>query len=66
VQQKEVETTEKELNDLLDFAKSLDYETYIKDLEVKIMLEALKTRVKELSSQTPEEKQQYVKEEDEK
>ena len=34
----------------MDFAKGLDYDTYINDLEVKVMLEALKQRVKEIQS----------------
>jgi hypothetical protein len=38
----------------LDFAKGLDYNAYIDDLEVKIMLEAIKTRVKEIQQNKTE------------
>lgn len=47
---------DQELNDLLDFTKNLDYDKYINDLEVnflkfiqvKTVVEALKKRIEEI------------------
>jgi len=42
---------EEEVEDLLDFAKNLDYESFINDLEVKQALEVVKQRIDEINQE---------------
>ncbi|KAM3145475.1 hypothetical protein pb186bvf_002519 [Paramecium bursaria] len=49
---------ETEIQELLDFAKGLDYESYIQDMEVKIVVEALKKRIEEIKKEKPNIKAQ--------
>ncbi|CAD8098706.1 unnamed protein product [Paramecium sonneborni] len=45
---------DQELNELLDFTKNLDFESYINDLEVKTVVEALKKRIEEIRIENPQ------------
>jgi hypothetical protein len=63
--EKQVEelTEAKELaeeDELLDFAKSLDYDKFITDLEVKVMVEKLRDRIQELEKDVENEKEREV------
>ncbi len=46
-----------EEDELLDFAKSLDYDRYIGDLEVKMMMDRLRKRIQELEKEVEVEDQ---------
>ena len=59
-QEAAVEQEEAEVDDLLDFANSLDYDEIINDLEVRQALEILKDRVEELK-QDQDWKEKIVK-----
>ena len=59
-QEEAVEQEEAEVDDLLDFANSLDYDQIVNDLEVRQALEILKDRVEELK-QDQEWKEKIVK-----
>lgn len=47
----------REEDELLDFAKSLNYDKYIADLEVKLMMERLRKRIEELEKEVAAEDQ---------
>lgn len=49
-----------EEDDLLDFAKSLDYDRFIADMEVKVMVEKLRERIQELERDVDQEKEREV------
>ena len=42
---------EEEMDGLVDFATSLDFDKYIQDFEVKTMLQALEHRVKQINNE---------------
>lgn len=56
---------EMEVDELLDFANNLDYDSYIDDMEVKEALNFIKKRVKELEAGMPEEDENVSEEEKE-
>lgn len=47
----------KEDDDLLDFAKSLNYDKYISDMEVKLMMDRLRKRIEDLEKEVAVEDQ---------
>jgi hypothetical protein len=49
------ESESKEVDDLLDFAKNLDFEEFISDIEVKEAVNVIQSRVKELQSEVDKE-----------
>ena len=51
---------QEEEDELLDFAKSLDYDRYITDLEVKTMMEKLRKRIVELEKEVEVEDQREI------
>jgi hypothetical protein len=48
----------KEVDDLLDFAKNLDFDEFISDVEVKEAINVIQTRVKELQSEASKEEKE--------
>lgn len=51
---------QEEEDELLDFAKSLDYDRYISDMEVKLMMERLRKRIQDLEKEVEVEDQREV------
>ena len=48
------EDEDKEIEDLIEFAYELDYETFMEDMEVRQALALIKDRVEEIKSETKE------------
>jgi hypothetical protein len=50
-----VEAEEQEMDDLLEFAKELDFEKYMGDMEVQAMMERVRKRIQELEDEVQQE-----------
>ena len=49
-----------DISDLLDFAKGLDYDKYMNDLEIKTMMEQVRKRISDLERQVNQEEKRYT------